>query len=125
MHRKNEGIPVSRFANQQACTGRIRDNNSHGKNPIRYHNQAGKISITFAVSDAILFAFADALFAFSVRSNNRSSITGQCQSILMDKSCGNRNIKELFLIDFKERRIRLFIKFKISFFLRLEEVQQP
>ena len=34
----------------------------------------------------------------------------------MDKSCGYRNIKELFLVDFKEGRIRLFIKFKTSIF---------
>ena len=33
----------------------------------------------------------------------------------MDKSCGYRNIKELFLVDFKEGRIRLFIKYKICF----------
>ena len=33
----------------------------------------------------------------------------------MDKPCRNRNLKEFLLIDFKERRIRLFIKFKICF----------
>ena len=43
-HRKNEEIPVSHFVNLPACTGRIRDNSSHVRNPIRYHNQAGKSS---------------------------------------------------------------------------------
>ena len=33
----------------------------------------------------------------------------------MDKSLGNGNIEEFFLIDLKERSIRLFIKFKICF----------
>ena len=41
-HSKNEEIPVSHFGNQQACTDHSHDNNSRGKNPSRYHNQAGK-----------------------------------------------------------------------------------
>ena len=43
-HSKNEEILVSHFANQQACTDHSHDNNSRGKNPSRYHNQAGKSS---------------------------------------------------------------------------------
>ena len=43
-HRKNEEIPVSHFANQQACTDHCHDNNSRRKNTSRYHNQAGKSS---------------------------------------------------------------------------------
>jgi hypothetical protein len=43
----------------------------------------------------------------------------------MYKFIGSRNIKEFFLIDFKERRIRLFIKFKICFFSERGEVRQP
>ena len=38
----------------------------------------GKVAVTFAVSNAILFAFTDTLFPFPVGSYNTSSITGQC-----------------------------------------------
>lgn len=48
--------------NQQACTGRIHDNNNPERNPIRYHNQVGKIAVTITVMDTILFTIADTFF---------------------------------------------------------------
>ena len=45
-----------------------------------------KVTVTSAVSDAILFEFVDTLLTFQVRSNNRSFINGYSQNISMDKS---------------------------------------
>ena len=48
-HRKNEGMPVNHFANQQAYTGHNRDNNSHVKKiSSDIEIRLGKVTITFA-----------------------------------------------------------------------------
>ena len=44
-----------------------------------------KVTVTVTVKDAIFLTFADTLFAFSVGSDNRSSITGKGEAILMDE----------------------------------------
>lgn len=49
-----------------SCVDYSHDNGSHGKNPSLYHNPVGKVAVTFAVSNAILFVFTDTLFRVSL-----------------------------------------------------------
>ena len=65
-HMNNAEKQAGNFENLQACINHNHDKNSHGMNPILYRSRAGKIAVTFAIVNAVLFTFTDTVFTFSV-----------------------------------------------------------
>ena len=115
-HRNSGEIPEDHSVNRPAYINHIHDKSSRERNPIQCHSPAEKVPATVTARDAIFLTFADTLFAFSVGSDNRSSITGKGEAILMDEALFHGDIQKFFPIDFKERSVRLVVDGKRCFF---------
>lgn len=82
-HRKKVETQGDHFVNPRAYTDRSHDTNGHWKNPADITVRLRIIAIAITVKNSFFFTVTDAFFAFSVRGENGSSITGKGKRIRM------------------------------------------